>query len=101
VITDQKKLNLFAGNCVKLPNYLGTVLSVQEQFPVESKDVLQVTVNCKADEKVVGDKSITCYGGTHFIYSKSPGCLPQGLKLNTLNYSMEIIMWNECSSLTI
>ena len=70
------------------------VLSVQGQFPVESKDVLQVTVNCKADEKVVGDKSITCYGGTHFIYSKSPGCLPQGLKLSTLN-NTEIIMCNE------
>ena len=99
MITDQKKLNLFAGKCEKLPNYLEKVLSVKRQFPVESKDVLQVTVNCKADEKVVGDKSITCYGGTHFIYSKSPGCLPQGLKLYTLN-SMEISLWNECSALT-
>ena len=70
--------NLFTGTCEKLPEYLDSSLSVADTFPVPSKKVLDVTLSCTEDNMAIGDSTITWYGGTHFIYSKTPGCLPLG-----------------------
>ena len=45
---------------------------------MDSGKVLDVTLNCPAHYLAVGDKTITCFGGNHFFYSKTPECLPQG-----------------------
>ena len=53
-------------------------MSVTETFPVSTGKVLDVTLSCSADQLAVGDKSITCYGGSYFTYSKTPACLERG-----------------------
>ena len=68
----------FSGPCEKLPEYFDPSLSVTETFPVATGTVLGVTLSCTDNELAVGDKTITCYGGSHFYYSKTPACLPQG-----------------------
>ena len=67
-----------SGPCEKLPEYFDSSLSVTEPFPVATGTVLDVTLSCTDNELAVGDKTITCYGGSHFYYSKTPACLPQG-----------------------
>ena len=53
-------------------------LTVLETFPVQSLDVLDVTFRCTDNKMAVGDTSVTCFGGTHFLYSKTPACIEQG-----------------------
>ena len=67
-----------SGPCEKLPEYFDPSLSVTETFPVATGTVLDVTLSCTDNDLAVGDKTITCYGGSHFYYSKTPKCLPQG-----------------------
>ena len=43
--------------------------------------MLEVEFNCATGEIAVGDATITCQEGTHFIYSKTPRCLPKGRKI--------------------
>ena len=73
-----------SGPCEKLPEYFDPSLSVTETFPVATGTVLDVTLSCTDNELAVGDKTITCYGGSHFYYSKTPECIPQG-KTNGLD----------------
>ena len=75
----------FTGPCDKLPEYLDpTSSSVTETFPVATGTVLDVTLSCTDNELAVGDRTITCYGGGHFYYSKTLTCILQG-KTNRLN----------------
>ena len=72
-------LQNISGQCKGLPSeYFDPSLSVTEMFPVDTGTVLDVTLSCTDNELAVGDKTITCYGGSHFYYSKTPACLPQG-----------------------
>ena len=70
----------FSGPCEKLPEYFDPSLSVTETFPVATGTVLDVTLSCTDNKLAVGDKTITCYGGSHFYYSKTPECILQGMK---------------------
>ena len=56
-------------------------LTVLETFPVQSLDVLDVTFSCTDNKMAVGDNSVTCFGGTHFLYSQTPACIAQGTNL--------------------
>ena len=68
-----------SGQCKGFPEYLDSDLSVTETFPVPTGTVLDVTLGCTDNTLAVGDKTITCYGGSHFYYSKTPVCLSQGI----------------------
>ena len=67
-----------------LPKYFETKVEVLSSttFPVEGGTVLDVNFECGAEEMAVGDKTITCQAGTHFIYSKTPRCLTTGRKFH-------------------
>ena len=75
------KISNLSGTCDKLPEYLDPSLSVTETFSVATGTVLDVTLSCTNNKLAVGDKTITCFGGSHFFYSKTPACLPQGMLL--------------------
>ncbi|KAL5248875.1 hypothetical protein ACHWQZ_G017909 [Mnemiopsis leidyi] len=70
--------SLSQGACNTLPEYFDSSLTVTETFPVDNLQELDVTLSCPADKLAVGDKVITCFGKSHFFYSKTPACLPQG-----------------------
>ena len=76
---------IISGQCEGLPEYLEPDLSVTETFSVATGTVLDVTLSCTDNELAVGDKTITCYGGSHFYYSKTPKCLPQGKMIRYLH----------------
>ena len=50
-------------------------------IPASGGKVLEVEFDCATGEMAVGDAAITCQEGTHFIYSKTPRCLPEGRKI--------------------
>ena len=79
------KVRILSGPCDKLPEYLEPSLSVTETFPVATGTVLDVTLSCTDNKLAVGDKTITCYGGSHFYYSKTPACILQGRAIKTVD----------------
>ena len=79
------KVRILSGPCDKLPEYFDPSSSLTETFPVATGTVLDVTLSCTDNKLAVGDKTITCYGGSHFYYSKTPACLIQGRAIMTVD----------------
>jgi len=70
-----------SGDCNTFPQDWGISL----EGTITSGTEQDVGLNCAAGTLRLGDESVTCYAGSHFIYSKTPQCLETGTSIDIHN----------------